>query len=69
MLSCIQVEEVITMKKYTILFANKTYCYSNLQIALDYAKRQSLVNFRVSVFDGNKKLATYEKGDVKVWNL
>ena len=57
------------MKKYTILFANKTYCYGNLQIALDFAKRQSLVSFRTSVFDGNKKLATYENGDIKEWNM
>ena len=57
------------MTKYTILFANKTYCYANLTIALDFAKRQSLVYFRVSVFENAKKVATYQGGDLKYWGL
>ena len=57
------------MKKYKILILNKTYCTSNLQFALDYAKRESLVGYRVSVLDGNTKIATYQGGDLKEWNL
>ena len=57
------------MKNYKILFANKSYCMSNLQYALDYAKRESLVGYRVSVFEGNNKIATYQGGDLKHWGL
>lgn len=57
------------MKNYKILFANKAYTMSNLQCALDYAKRESLVGYRVSVFEGEKKLATYQGGDLKHWGL
>lgn len=57
------------MRNYKILFANKSYCTSNLQYALDYAKRESLVGYRVSVFEGNKKLATYQGGDLKEKNF
>lgn len=57
------------MKNYKILVLNKTYCTSNLQFALDYAKRESLVGYRVSVLDDSKKLATYQGGDLKEWNM
>ena len=57
------------MKTYKILVLDKTYTMTNLQYALDYAKRESLVGYRVSVFDGNKKLATYQGGDLKEWNM
>lgn len=57
------------MKNYKILFANKAYTMNNLQYALDYAKRESLIGYRVSVFEGEKKLATYQGGDLKEWNL
>lgn len=57
------------MKTYKILVVDKTYTMNNLQYALDYAKRQSLASFRVSVLDGNKKIATYQNGDLKEWNL
>jgi len=57
------------MKNYKILVNNKTYCMSNLQYALDYARRESLVGYKVSVFDGNTKIATYQGGDLKEWNL
>ena len=57
------------MRNYKILVNNKTYCMSDLQYALDYAQRESLVGYRVSVFDGNAKIATYQGGDLKEWNL
>lgn len=57
------------MKRYKILVVNKSYYASNLQYALDYAKRESLVGYRVSVFDGNTKIATYQNGDLKEWHL
>jgi hypothetical protein len=57
------------MKTYKILVVDKTYTMTSLQYALDYAKRQSLASFRVSVLDGNKKIATYQNGDLKEWNL
>ncbi len=56
------------MKNYKILVLDKTYCTSNLQYALDYAKRESLVGYRVSVLDGNTKIATYQNGDLKEKN-
>ena len=57
------------MKTYKILVVDKTYTMTNLQYALDYAKRESLIGYRVSVLDGNKKLATYQGGDLKEWNM
>ena len=53
------------MKKYTILFANKSVCYQGLERAKKYAQEQSLVSFRASVFDGNQKIVTYEWGKEK----
>ena len=57
------------MKKFKILLPNKTYLMTDLQKALDYARRESLIGYRVSVFDGNTKIATYQGGDLKEWNL
>lgn len=57
------------MKTYKILVANKTYQTSNLQYALDLARRESLVGCRVTVLDGNNKIATYQGGDLKEWKL
>ena len=57
------------MKKYKILVLNKTYIMNNLELALDYAKRESLVGYRVSVLDGDVKIATYQGGDLKEWNM
>lgn len=57
------------MRKYKILFKNKGYYMSNLNYALDFAKRESLVGGRASVFEKDKKLATYENGDLKEWNM
>ena len=57
------------MRKYKILVVNKTYCTSDLQNALDFAKRESLIGYRVSVLDNNTKIATYQNGDLKEWYL
>jgi hypothetical protein len=57
------------MKNYKILVANKTYQTSNLQYALDLARRESLIGYRVSVLDGNTKIATDQGGDLKEWKL
>ena len=47
-----------------VLWANKgVRCY-DLRVAHDYAQRESLVSFRVSIFVDNKKVATYEWGKV-----
>lgn len=51
------------MEKYKILFANKAMVFVGLERAKEIAKKQSLVSFRVSVFDSNnKKVAYYEWG-------
>lgn len=51
------------MEKFKILFANKEMVFVGLERAKEIAKKQSLVNFRVSVFDSNNKMvARYEWG-------
>lgn len=51
------------MEKFTILFANKTLVFQSLERAKEIAQKQSLVSFRVSVFDNNnKRVARYEWG-------
>ena len=50
------------MKTYKVLYANKSVLVKGLDRAREYAQKQSLVNFRVSIFDGNVKIATYENG-------
>lgn len=51
------------MEKFTILFANKTLVFQGLERAKEIAQKQSLVSFRVSVFDSNnKRVARYEWG-------
>lgn len=51
------------MEKYKILFANKEMVFVGLERAKEIAKNQSLVSFRVSVFDSNnKKVAKFEWG-------
>ena len=57
------------MRKYKILINNKGYYMANLTYALDFARRESLVGGRVSVFEKDKKLASYYNGDLKEWNL
>lgn len=51
------------MKKYTILFANHEIVLNGLARATEYAKRTSLCGWRVSIFDGSSKIATYERGE------
>lgn len=62
-------EERDMKRDYKIYVVNKTYCTSQLLWALEIARRESLVGYRVSVFKDNKKLATYQGGDLKEWNL
>lgn len=57
------------MREYQILVVNKTFCMSNLQFALDYARLESMKGYRVSVLKKGVKLATYQNGDLKEWNL
>lgn len=57
------------MKKYKILFTNKSYYYQDLNIALYFARRESLVGYRVSVFDGDKKLVTFQNGEKNCLNF
>ena len=51
------------MKTYKILLKNKTICAYGLINAMEYARRESLVGGRVSVLDGEVKVATYFNGD------
>ena len=50
------------MKQYKVLRANKGYMVYGLERAMEYAQKDSQVAFRVSVFDGNQKIATFEWG-------
>lgn len=49
---------------YKVLFANKSVMVKGLEQAKTYAQRQSLVSFRVSVFENNKKIISYQWGKV-----
>ena len=53
------------MEVYKVLYANKSVLVNGLDRAKEYAQRQSIVSFRVSIFKDNKKVATYENGKVK----
>ena len=55
------------MKRYKVLVANKGYMVIGLARALEFAQRESRVGNRVSVFDGNTKVATYQYGDKIAW--
>ena len=57
------------MREYQILVVNKTYLMSDLQIALNYARLESMNGYRVSVLKKGVKLATYQNGDLKEWYL
>ena len=48
--------------KYVVLVANKTKVYSDLEWAKECARRDSIVNFRTSVFEGSEVIAKYEWG-------
>ena len=51
------------MKTYKVLLKNKTIYAYGLLNAMDYARRESLVGGRVSVLDGEVKIATYCNGN------
>ena len=51
------------MKEYKIYGVNKSWNVKGLERALEYAERESRVGNRVSVFDGNVKIATYQGGE------
>ena len=51
------------MKEYKIYFANKVKVVKGLERAMAYAEKESRVGYRVSVFDGNVKIATYQMGE------
>ena len=48
--------------KYVVLVANKSKAYSDLEWAKECAKRDSLVSFRATVFEGSEVVAKYEWG-------
>lgn len=48
--------------KYVVLVANKSKVYSDLEWAKECARRDSIVNFRTSVFEGSEVVAKYEWG-------
>lgn len=51
------------MKEYKIYAVNKVRVVKGLDRAMEYAERESRVGYRVSVFDGNAKIATYQGGE------
>lgn len=53
------------MEVYKVLYGNKSVLVKGLDMAKEYAQRQSIVSFRVSIFKDNKKVATYENGRAK----
>ena len=50
------------MKEYKIYGVNKSWNVKGLERAMEYAERESRVGYRVSVFDGNVKIATFQFG-------
>lgn len=50
------------MKTYKVLQVNKTYTFKNLEVAKLYAKNNTLYGGKITVFDGNQKIATYQNG-------
>ena len=51
------------MKEYKIYAVNNVKVVKGLERAMEYAERESRVGYRVSVFDGNTKIATYQGGE------
>lgn len=51
------------MKDYKVYGVNKVRVVKGLERAMEYAERESRVGNRVSVFDGNVKIATYQMGE------
>lgn len=50
------------MKDYKIYNVNKCFIVKGLDRALEIAQNDSRIGNRVSVFDGDKKIATYQFG-------
>lgn len=50
------------MKEYKILVGNKITVIKDLTWAKEVAKRESQVNFRATILDGNERIARYEWG-------
>lgn len=50
------------MKEYKIYNVNKAMVVKGLERAMEYTERESKIGYRVSVFDGDKKIATYQDG-------
>ena len=51
------------MKNYKIYAGNKSWNVKGLERAMEYAERESRLGYRVSVFDGNAKIATFQGGE------
>ena len=52
------------MKKYTVRYANNASLVIDLGWALTIAKNASKVGGKVSVFDGERKVATFQNGEI-----
>ena len=50
------------MKEYKIYGVNKSWNVKGLESAMVFAERESRVGYRVSVFDGKEKIATFQFG-------
>ena len=50
------------MKDYKVYGVNKVRVVKGLERAMEYAERESRVGYRVSVFDNNRKIATFQFG-------
>lgn len=51
------------MKEYKIYGVNNVKVVKGLERAMEYAERESRIGNRISVFDGNAKIATYQMGE------
>jgi hypothetical protein len=51
------------MKKYQVYGVNKSWKVATLERAIAFAQRESKVGYRMSVFEDNKKIATYQFGE------
>lgn len=51
------------MKKYQVYKANKSWTVATLEKAIAFAQRESKVGNRISIFEDNKKIATYQFGE------
>jgi len=51
------------MKKYQVYGVNKSWTVATLETAITFAQRESKVGNRISIFEDNKKIATYQFGE------